>query len=297
MVKIGLVTVLFNSDSVLEGFIKSLSIQTFLDYHLYLIDNTPGSETDRLLDQLFKRYPTINYTHIKNDSNVGIAKGNNQGIELSLKHGCRYTLLLNNDIEFYQTELFKDIYTYALENKEDLIIPKIFYFGTNKIWMAGGTLQRYSGKTTHVGDHSENNGEFDQPAYFEYAPTCFMLLKNSVFKKIGMMDESYFVYYDDTDFIYRAVKAGYKIFYMPTLEVMHKVSTSTGGAESLFTIYYTNRNRIYFLRKNFKEFSKLIPLTFTLVTRLGKSLVYNKKQSISMWKAILAGFKMKVNGN
>ena len=111
------------------------------------------------------------------------------------------------------------------------------------------------------------------------------------------MDENYFVYYDDTDFIYRAVKAGYKIFYMPTLEVMHKVSTSTGGAESLFTIYYTNRNRIYFLRKNFKGFNKLVPLTFTLVTRLMKSLVYNKKQSLSMWKAILAGFKMKVNGN
>ena len=273
MAKIGLVTVLFNSESVLEGFIKSLSIQTFPDYHLYLIDNTPGPETDRLLDQLIKQYPIENYTHIKNDSNVGIAKGNNQGIELSLNEGCEYTLLLNNDIEFHQNQLFKDICTYALENKEDLIIPKIFYYGTNKIWMAGGTLQKYSGKTTHVGDHAENNGEFDQPAYFEYAPTCFMLIKNSVFKKTGIMDENYFVYYDDTDFIYRAVKAGYKIFYMPTLEVMHKVSTSTGGAESLFTIYYTNRNRIYFLRKNFKGFNKLVPLTFTLVTRLMKSLV------------------------
>ena len=297
MAKIGLVTVLFNSESVLEGFIKSLSIQTFLDYHLYLIDNTPGPETDRLIVRLFKQYPNVDYTHIKNDSNVGIAKGNDQGIELSLKHGCEYTLLLNNDIEFYQKDLLKEIYTCATEKGEDLIIPKIFYFGTNKIWMAGGTLQKYSGKTTHVGDHAENNGEFDQPAYFEYAPTCFMLIKNSVFKKIGIMDESYFVYYDDTDFIYRAIKAGYKIWYMPTLEVMHKVSTSTGGAESLFTIYYTNRNRIYFLRKNFKGLTKLIPLTFTLVTRLGKSLVYNKKQSISMWKAILAGFKMKVNGN
>jgi len=107
------------------------------------------------------------------------------------------------------------------------------------------------------------------------------------------MDESYFVYYDDTDFIYRAVNKGYKIFYMPDLEVMHKVSSSTGGSESLFTIYYTNRNRVYFLRKNFKGVKKLLPLVYTLVTRVGKSLVYDKKQRESMWKAVFAGFKMK----
>jgi len=293
MAEIGLVTVLFNSNDVLDGFLKSLSIQTFANYHLFLIDNTPGNETDELLNKLFEKYNNINYTHIKNEVNEGIAKGNNQGIILSANLGTNYTLLLNNDIEFYQKDLLKKIHNCALEKNESLIIPKIFYYGTNQIWMAGGKLFEYSGKTIHIGDHSENDPAYNKAANFTYAPTCFMLINNDVFKKVGLMDESYFVYYDDTDFIYRAVNKGYKIFYMPDLEVMHKVSSSTGGSESLFTIYYTNRNRVYFLRKNFKGVKKLLPLVYTLVTRVGKSLVYDKKQRESMWKAVFAGFKMK----
>ncbi|HVS92103.1 MAG TPA: glycosyltransferase family 2 protein [Mucilaginibacter sp.] len=297
MAAIALVTVLFNSDSVLEGFFKSLSIQTFTDFHLYLVDNTPNPHTDDLLLQLSKTFNINNYTHIKNDSNVGIAKGNNQGVELSLRENCLYTLLLNNDIEFYQADLLKDMYLHASKYNEALIIPKILYYGTNKIWMAGGRLFKYSGKTIHIRDLEDDDPGHDKPSYFEYAPTCFMLIDNHLFRKIGMMDENYFVYYDDTDFIYRAVIAGYKVYYMPNLQVMHKVSTSTGGGSSLFTIYYTNRNRIYFLRKNFKGIKKLLPLAVTLTTRVGKSFLYNRRQTESMWKAVVRGFKMKIDSN
>ena len=102
MAKIGLVTVLFNSDMVLPGFIESLVTQSFSDYHLYLIDNTSNDATDALLCKLVAQYNLSNYTHVKNEKNVGVAKGNNQGIELSIKDGSTYTVLLNNDIEFDQ---------------------------------------------------------------------------------------------------------------------------------------------------------------------------------------------------
>lgn len=292
MPKIGLVTVLFNSDAVLEGFFKSLSAQTFKDYHLYLVDNTPNDKTTALLKNLISHYPIAAWTHICNEQNVGVAKGNNQGIEASMAVGCTHTLLLNNDIEFEQNFLLLEMYQYSIEHDEKIIVPKIYFFDSRKIWLAGGKFRKNRGTVYHIGIGDDDKPLYNKPAHFEYAPTCFMLIDNKVFRSIGLMDEKYFVYYDDTDFLYRAVQTGYKIFYMPSLQVLHKVSSSTGGGESLFTIYYSTRNRIYFLRKNFKGLRRIPPMFFTLLTRGVRYFTFNGKQRAEMIRALKAGFKM-----
>jgi len=292
MLKVGLVTVLFNSNDVLEGFFKSISAQTFKHYHLYLIDNAPSDTTNELISKYASQYPITGYTHLRNEKNVGVAKGNNQGIELSIADGTTHTLLLNNDIEFDQPYLLQEMYDKALTDNETLIIPKILYFDTKKIWMAGGNMNHFKGTSVHVGEGDNDGVRYNNFKYFEYAPTCFMLINNSVFKQIGMMDEKYFVYYDDTDFIYRVIKAGHKIFYMPDLVVLHKVSSLTGGEESLFSIYYSNRNRLYFIRKNYAGLRFLIALLVTLSTRVVKFIEYTPQQKEQLKKAITAGLKI-----
>jgi GT2 family glycosyltransferase len=293
MPKIGLVTVLYKSDAVLEGFFKSLSIQTFKNYHLYVIDNSPSSVTDRLIEKLSGEYPIPNFTHIKNAKNFGVAKGNNQGIELALREKAEYILLLNNDIEFYQDFLVEEMVKHAESENEDIIIPKIFYHNTRTIWLAGGKLQRSKGIITHVGVDKEDSEEYNKPAYFDYAPTCFMLISKRLFDTIGIMDEKYFVYYDDTDFIIRAINKSFKIFYLPLLEVFHKVSNSTGGGVSLFSIYYLNRNRLYFVRKNLSFPIKQVALIYSLVTRGLLFLKYNNAERKELLRAVKDGLKLK----
>jgi len=290
MKKIGLVTVLYKSDDVLEDFFKSISQQSFKNYHLYLIDNSPSGQTDNLIESLIKRYPITGLTHLKNEKNNGVAKGNNQGIELGIKDGSDFILLLNNDIEFSQANLFEEMLTYAVNNNEHMLIPKIFYHGTRKIWLAGGKIHRFKGYASHVGYNQDDEQKFNTIKYFKYAPTCFMLISKKVFDKIGLMDEKYFVYYDDTDYIARAIHGGFRICYLPALEVFHKVSFSTGGGETLFSIYYLNRNRVYFIRKNYSFFVRQIALIHTLSTRLIRYVLYKKEQKASLLKGIKDGF-------
>jgi GT2 family glycosyltransferase len=247
--KIGLVTVLYNGKEVLEGFFESLGKQTYKNFILYVIDNSPNKDAYELAQKLSKQY-NIDAKFVYNNANLGVAKGNNQGIELALKDNCEYVLLLNNDIEF-GANVIADMVEYAEKNNENIIVPKIYYHGTNKLWMAGGYISKLKGTTIHRGDGEEDVGQYDNIEYINYAPTCFMLIKNDVFEDVGLMDEKYFVYYDDTDFVWRANKKGYKIVYYPLSKVTHKVSFSTGGNESLFSIYYGTRNRIYFIKKNF----------------------------------------------
>src|ERR1700740_798305 len=102
MAILGLVTVLYNSDEMLDDFFRSLSIQTFTDYHLYIIDNSPSPATDDLVRELAKKYAIPQYTHFKNEGNFGVAKGNNQGTEMAIKAGPEDIILLNSDIAFTQ---------------------------------------------------------------------------------------------------------------------------------------------------------------------------------------------------
>jgi GT2 family glycosyltransferase len=82
-------------------------------------------------------------------------------------------------------------------------------------------------------------------------------MRKSVFDEIGFMDANYFVYFDDTDFCYRAHRAGLKLFYVPTGRVLHKVSSLTGG-ESDFYYYITIRNHVYYFLKHFPRWQ--VPL-------------------------------------
>ncbi|MGK5043083.1 glycosyltransferase family 2 protein [Janthinobacterium sp. GB1R12] len=290
--KVGLVTVLFNSAPVLPGFFESLSKQSFNDYWLFIIDNSIDELSYAAAEEGIAKYGIKNVTLIRNASNVGVATGNNQGIKLSLEMGCEYVLLLNNDIEFKDTGLLNKMLTLADQRQEKLIVPKIYFFDSGKIWCAGGKINPWTGTTLHTGEGDVDKGQFDVAGYTNYAPTCFMLIHRSVFDAIGVMDDKYFVYHDDTDFVWRSNLAKFRIYYWPEGEVWHKVSSSTGGSASPFSIYYGERNRIYFIRKNFGALAKLVAFSYYFATRPLKWKLFSKKLRVPFFKGVLDGLKM-----
>lgn len=291
--RIGLVTVLFNSADVLPGFFQSLSRQTFDDYWLYILDNSLDNFSFEAAQEEIEKYSLNNVTLIKNSENVGVAAANNQGIKLGLEAGCEYLLILNNDIEFEDVNLFQNMMSLAERKKEKLITPKMYFHDNGLIWCAGGEISKLRGTVRHFGEMQADLPQNSITGYTEYAPTCFMLVHREVFERIGLMDEKYFVYYDDVDFIWRSNQAGYKLLYWAEGKISHKVSSSTGGDDSPFSIFYSNRNRVYFIRKNYSPIFKFISLTYTLATRF---LKYMKNSSsskgLNFKKAILAGLQM-----
>lgn len=295
MGKIGLVTVLFKSDEVLPGFFASVSKQTHKDYILYLIDNSPNAVSDNIIQKCLDQNPVTGYRHIKSPGNVGVAEGNNIGIRNALADNCSYILLLNNDIELEQDFVFSRMITLCDTREEKIIIPKIFYYDTRRIWMAGGVMNKWRALGIHYGDGKPDAPKFNVAKQITYAPTCFMFIQSSVFKKVGMMDEKYFAYYDDTDFVFRALKAGYKMYYEPALTVLHKVSSSTGGGNSTFYIYYSNRNKIYFSRKNLRGIVKYFAIGYTLFTRVFYYIRFDATQRKKLIGGLKDGFKIPVS--
>lgn len=292
---IGLVTVLYNSDDVLEGFLKSISIQKYKDYTLYLIDNSANKKTDQLLTDLCDQYKVSSYKHINTGSNIGVAAGNNWGIKASLADGCTGVILLNNDIEIVQDYLLNNLLSVADSLNEMIVVPKILYYDTRKIWTAGGYMDNWRALGVHYNEENQQKEKLNISKHITYAPTCFMYIKKEIFDTIGIMDEKYFAYCDDTDFVFRACKKGFKLYYESSLTVLHKVSSSSGGDTSLFYIYYSNRNKIYFIRKNYTGIRKYFSLFYTLLSRTFFYLKFDKERKVRLVKAIQDGFKMPVS--
>jgi len=248
--KVGVVTVTFNSGSVLPDFLRCIVEQTHKTLLIYAVDNASKDDSVEIL----RNFPDPRLKVIRNYENKGVAEGNNQGIRAALEEGCGSVLLINNDTEFPPT-LVAQLLQALDEHQVDMAAPKMMYFDpSNRIWAAGGNFQPYRGyRVAHIGDGELDRGQYDQGRLITYTPTCCVLVRRSVFEAIGLMDQNYFVYADDTDFMFRAMRKGLTLWYAPQCQLRHKISSLTGGDNTPFAIRYMTRNRIYFYRKNFSR--------------------------------------------
>ncbi len=244
---VGVVTVTYNSGKVLDDFFDSLLAQTHRDFLLFVVDN--ASEDDTLRKIRERDDPRI--VLIANEKNTGGTGGDNQGIRAALDAGCGSVLLLNNDTAF-GPGLIESLVSGLDAHDCQMIAPKmLFHDRPNRIWCAGGRFspwQTYAG--VHRGEGRVDRGQYDTAMRVAYCPTCCMLIRRVVFESIGVMDEKYFLYWDDTDLCLRAARAGFRLVYLPEATLWHKVSSLTGGYQSLAALRYVVRNRVYFIRKN-----------------------------------------------
>jgi GT2 family glycosyltransferase len=245
---LGVVTVTYNSAEVLPDFIESLRCQTYQSFRVYVIDNQSRDSSVTLLQAV----SGVDFLITRNEANVGIAEGNNQGIKQALADGCTHILLLNNDTVFGE-EMFQRLLQVAISGPYQIVVPKIHYHDTvPTIWCAGGWFVPWRGYPgVHYGADQPDRGQCDVDRFVDYSPTCCMLMIASVFEVVGMMDERYFIYYDDTDFCLRALRRGIKIWYTHKIKMQHKAGSLTGGNLSPFTIRMVARNKVYYVRKNF----------------------------------------------
>ncbi|MDB9895745.1 glycosyltransferase family 2 protein [Flavobacteriales bacterium] len=252
MEKIGVVTVLFNSANVIKPFLECVISQQHTKFNLYIIDNNSQDNSIEILSNFSD--PRIKL--IRNNSNIGVAAANNIGIKNALKDNCSKVLLLNNDVEFLPNLFFDLIQSIELYNCS-LVVPKIM-FHPNKdiIWYAGGWFKKKNGFLPfHQGVNQKDIGQFNIAGAVDYAPTCCLLINKEVFEDVGYMDEKYFVYFDDTDFLFRVLSnKKHKLWYSPASVLFHKVGSLSNSfkinkVRGDFFLEQNIKNHIYFLRK------------------------------------------------
>ena len=211
---------------------------------------------------------------VLNEGNRGFAAATNQGIRVALAAGSDFILLLNNDTVFDQN-LFKSLQELLELRQVNAMSPVIvFDDAPQRIWYAGGRM-RWSRGVQNIHDHSEEDLSVIAKEDFatEFCPACCMLFTADTFREIGLLDEEFFVYWEDAEFCERMKSRGMKIMVTPSLRLRHKASTLTGGTSSPFFIYHYYRNRVIFLRKSTGRLFRIYGITMMSTAVFARALL------------------------
>lgn len=282
MKRIGIVIVNYNGEKYQNDALKTIYESSYNDLEVIIVDS--GSK-DNSIAMAKELYPDVHY--LLQEENVGVAKGNNIGIHYAIEElKTDYVLLLNNDIE-----LHKDTILHLIEaaDPNTITVPKIYYYDPkDMLWFAGGAMVWKKGESEHWGNFETDCGQYDEQKPITYSPTCCMLIHRTVFERIGFIDETVFMYFDDTDFCARVNKAGITILYVPKAVMWHKVSSAGGGSDSMVQVYYMTRNKLYYMNKHKAEL-KFPARLFTYTKFIVKYLISpfykkNDKYIIKAWK-------------
>ncbi len=286
MAHVAVILVNFHGTQDTIACVQSLRKSAYSEYTIYIVDNASGSGDVATLSQ-----ECPGATVIANATNVGFAGGNNIGIARALQEGARFILLLNNDT-IVEPSLLPGLLG-ALERNPAAGIAgaKIRYFDRpSTLWFAGGVLNDRSGRGTHIGIGEEDQGQYDQEKFVDFVTGCCLFVRREVIERIGMLDEEYFAYYEDSDFCLRARRAGFQVLFAPSARLLHKVSSSAVREGPVY-LYFTLRNRLLFLRKN-TPFLRMIPYLPVLAYFYLRHFVRLslKWRSAARTKAALYGF-------
>ena len=281
---VGIVTVNYNSAAFIGEFLDSLRLVDYPDAHLIVVD---AASHDGSADEIARRCPQAHL--VRCEENVGIARGNNIGAEICRERGFDYILFINTDTS-HEPDLLRVLVDAA--DRHTMTVPRILYAHDRRLI------------STHAGDFDWNLGLFrnthhgkpDGPATrrrreLQTASFCCMLVPTGTFADVGPLDERFFMYYEETDFLRRALEAGYRLLYVPEAVVYHQESASSGGGwMTPFKHYYATRNRLYLVRKHAR--SRLRYALFTCyfwVTRVPSVIRYVISGQRAMLKALLLG--------
>jgi GT2 family glycosyltransferase len=270
---IAVVIVNWNGRSLLDSCLGSIVAQTPPPELIFLVDN--GS-TDGSAEHVRTAWPMV--TVLETGTNLGFAGGNNVGIRAALAAGADAVLLLNNDAQLLPGAL--EALLSSLEQggpRVSAAAPKILYRSAPEvIWAAGGRFDWWRGVAVDRGLNERDAGQYDRAEEVQSATACCLLVGRRAFQEIGLLDEAYFMYFEDADFSARLGRAGLTISYQPRARVLHDVFGSSGGAPdrpSRLALYYSTRNRSLFIARHAPDlFRRLVAHGFTIASRIVRLL-------------------------
>lgn len=242
--------------------------------------------------RLLSEFPEVRV--LTNRENLGYGGGCNLGIKDAIGRGADFVLLLNNDTIVDPDFLLNLIQIGETDPRIGILGPKIYYASDpQRIWFAGGFVKLKSGRYGHIGqDRIDTENKFGETREIGWITGCALLIRTSVFEKIGFLDSDLFAYFEDADFCLRARSAGYRCVFVPDAKVWHKVSR-TSGAESPFTLYLGARNLLVWLSRHIQHPYKLGALAFAMTKKLARAsllLFVNPESAFALIRGVRAFF-------
>lgn len=276
--KVSIIILQYNNSSNTMVCLNSVKNLAYENFEIIVIDN---ASEDKEIDSIEKYLENkSNITLIKNNMNLGYPGGNNIGIKQAIRNKADYILLLNNDTTVEKNLLLKLIAAGETNRRIGLLGPLISE--DNQI-IYGGKISWLKPELEHNKKYLTHNTNF-------FISGAALLIKREVVEKIGLLDERYFLYFEDADYCLRAEKVDFELKIVPEAIIYHQVSSSTKKLGPPLLLRYHYRNAHLFNIRHAPIFTKiLLPFwsIWVIIKQLLKMAFLPSRRHVS--KQILLG--------
>ncbi len=292
MVDLSVSIVNYNTKEFLRKCLKSIYENTYkISFEVFVVDNNSKDGSTKMVK---KEFPQVNL--IENEINVGFAKANNQTIR---KNSGKYILFLNSDTVVLPDSLnimtsFMDNHPRAgalgckLLNSDMILQPSCREFPSfitllfestflDQLFPSNKVIGRYQ-----LGRWNHNEiREVDQPM-----GACLMVRRKTV-DEVGLLDEEFFMFFEEVDWCYRIKKRGWKIYFLPKAKVIHYGGQSIRKANFSWRRCFL-KSKYRFFRKRYSKVPPLVLKTILIGCSLLQPIII-LAVLYGIWKLVMYG--------
>ena len=265
--------------------IASLSKSTYSTHRVIVLDN---HSTDGSVQAIRSDYPAVQVIEL--EENFGYAGNNNIGIKIAMEQGADWMFVLNED-----TILDEDCLSCLIEVGErdpsiGILGPMVYHHDEPGIIQSAGGKLGPRWETYHLAQDELDTGQYDQPHPVDWISGCGILVRREVIEQVGMIDERYFYYWEETEWCLRAGRSGWQVVHVPQARLWHKGVQRDNQPKPSVT-YYATRNRLLTLSKQHAPASAWIFAWGQLLRTLASWTIRPKWKSMhahrdAMWRGM-----------
>jgi len=255
IVDLSIIIVNWNTRDILWDCLKSVFDQTQdITFEVIVVDN---ASSDNSVKMVKSEFPQV--VLVENKENRGFAAANNQGMQIAKG---RYVLLLNSDTivldgAIQKTLVFADQHPEAavvgcrVLNPDKSLQPTCFMVPSLlNLFLSSSYLYKLFPRSRFWGRERMTWWDRDDVREVEVVTGCFMLVRKDAISQVGMMDESFFMYAEETDWCYRFKKAGWNLLFTPDAQIVHLGGQSSKKVRSDM-ILQARAGILYFIKKHY----------------------------------------------
>ena len=289
--KLAIVIINWNSYDLTSDTLASLSSTSYKSYDIIVVDNF---STDNSAAQLEKNFSSI--ILLRSDENKGFTGGNNLGFEYAMNKGYEYVMMLNNDVAVESNFLEPLVTKLDMDEKIGGVQPLIyFYHDRELVWNAGSRYNAIFGIPYILGYYRKDKGQLQRKKQksIDWITGCAFMIRTEVLKKVGVLKQDFFIYYEDVDLSFRIKEAGYALAYEASSVVYHKTGMSHKSKEKLKEgylnpkVHYLNaRNRLFVLKEYTQKIAIPTVILYQIIYFFGISFYFifrRRWQKLKAW--------------
>jgi GT2 family glycosyltransferase len=282
-----IILVTWNHWAATEECLAKLVKMDYPNYRIVLVDNDSTDGTPERVETLYSSVVVL-----RNERNLGFAAGCNTGLRYSLRQGTEFLLILNNDTIAPADFVSRLVASAGTLPTAGVLTPIARHAeDPDRLWPTAGFRHRLTNDYVEL---RPDQLRTDHPLSADYVFGTAMFVRREVFERVGLFDERFFMYYEDMDFCLRAGDAGFQLYIIPDLCILHRAETSTREWPERRQ-YFKARSSVLFFQTHSSGFQRPIIAVYrfgSALKRLARLVWHNQSdQAHGYLRGLLDGLR------